>query len=238
MGKQTLNLQSSPATYLRSHDDDALTRRKHTLDVQADMRKRYRPYRPRIIPPALELRFACRSIGDTSYSDLGFEDVVDVSSFVNSMHKYKLLCQGKRKFLRGLSHFSDSVIQKAYMAKMESRNSIVRRIMLCQANIDATASRMDLFNAMKQEAQSDLEGADEEIQWVKEVMGIRKIDTDDLAFHHATYADELVALTIADTQVEQMTNVLAVDANKASDWADSDTDGSEEEDDIVYKDSQ
>lgn len=99
MGKQTLNLQSSPATYLRSHDDDALTCRKHTLDVQADMRKRYRPYWPRIIPPALELRFACRSIGDTSYSDLGFEDVVDVSSFVNSMHKYKLLCQGKHKFL-------------------------------------------------------------------------------------------------------------------------------------------
>ena len=124
------------------------------------------------------------------------------------------------------------------MAKMESRNSIVCHIMLYQANIDATASCMDLFNAMKQEAQSDLEGADEKIQWVKEIMGIQKIDTDDLAFHHAIYADELVVLTIADTQVEQMTNVLVVDANKASNWADSDMDGSEEEDDIVYKDSQ
>ena len=53
------------------------------------------------------------------------------------------------------------------------------------------------------------------------------------------YADELVALTIADMQVEQMTNAVAVDGtDRASDQVDSDTDGTEEEDDLVYKDSQ
>ena len=42
----------------------------------------------------------------------------------------------------------------------------------------------------------------------------------------------LVALTIANMQVEQMTN--AVDgADKTSDWADPDADGSEEEDDKI-----
>ncbi|KAN0088843.1 hypothetical protein V8E55_005900 [Tylopilus felleus] len=220
MSTSAQNSQSTPATSpLLPHD--VVTCHKHTLDAQAEMRRRYRPYRPRIIPPALELRFASKSIGDTSFSDLGFEDVVE----------------GKHKFMRGLSHFSDSVVQKAYVAKMEFRNSILHRIMLCQANINATASRMDLFHAMEQEAQDHLKSADEEIKWVKEVMGVRGID--DLAFHHATYVDELVALTIADMQVEQMTNAVAVDGtDRASDRVDSDTDGSEEEDDLVYKDSQ
>ena len=31
---------------------------------------------------------------------------------------------------------------------------------------------MDMFRAMKREAEFDLEAADEEIQWVKEVMDI------------------------------------------------------------------
>ena len=172
MSTSAQNSQSTPATFpLLPHD--VVTCHKYTLDAQAKMHRRYWPYQPRIIPPALELRFASKSIGDTSFSDLGFEDVVEVNSFVNYMcNSNVLFCQGKHKFMWGLSHFSNSVVQKAYVAKMEFRNSILRHIMLCQANINATASRMDLFHAMEQEAQDHLESADEEIKWVKEVMGV------------------------------------------------------------------
>lgn len=64
----------------------------------------------------------------------------------------------------GLLCFSDSVIQKGYIAKSEFRNSILRHVMLCQSNIDATASCMDMFRTMKHEAEFDLETADEAIQ--------------------------------------------------------------------------
>lgn len=57
------------------------------------------------------------------------------------------------------------------------------------------------------------------------------MDANDLAFHHTTYADELVPLTIADMQLEQITGVLEVD----SDNADM---GSDDEDDLVYQDTQ
>ena len=50
------------------------------------------------------------------------------------------------------------------------------------------------------------------------------MDADDLAFHHATYADESAALNIADVQPEQITNTLEVDsADKVSDCDDLDT---------------
>ena len=76
---------------------------------------------------------------------------------------------GQTQVYAGLS---DSVTQKANIAKSECRNSILRCIILCQSNIDATESHMDMFRAMKREAEFDLEAADEEIQWVKEVMDI------------------------------------------------------------------
>jgi hypothetical protein len=101
--------------------------------------------------------------------------------------------------------------------------------MLCEANIHATASRMMLFQAMKKEAVGSLGTANEELEWVQQVLKLREIntDTEDFLFHHAAYADELVALAIADTQLDQMTNVLD---------GDSDNSDSDEEDDLVYKD--
>ena len=68
---------TSPSTDL----DEAVARRKHTAKIQARMRARYKPYRPRLASPPLELRFTSRAIGDTSYIDLGLDDVVEVCVF-------------------------------------------------------------------------------------------------------------------------------------------------------------
>lgn len=65
---------------------------------------------------------------------------------------------------------------------------------------------------------------------------MRDFDFDDVAFHHAAYADDLVVLTIADMQLEQVASVLQKDGlEKMSDSDETDM-GSDENDDLVYKD--
>jgi hypothetical protein len=54
-------------------------RSKRTEEGQFLMNQRFQPYKRRKAPPPLELRFAMRSLGHSSFTDIDFEDIVEVS---------------------------------------------------------------------------------------------------------------------------------------------------------------
>ena len=129
----------------------------------------------------------------------------------------------------------DSLLRKAYISKVASKNTILNRITLTQSNIDALERRNEFFRALKQEVSDELSMNEEELDCIRNVLGGRGITEDDIEFHHAVYADELVALTIADLQLAQMVGRIH-DNNESVSENSSDSDSGESlEDDLVYK---
>ncbi|KAI9572220.1 hypothetical protein HD554DRAFT_2068032 [Boletus coccyginus] len=177
---------SPPATC----SDEVAARRKNTVEIQPRLRKRYKPYQRRIAPPLLEVRFISRALGDTSYTDLGFEDVIE----------------GGQLFTRGLSHLSDTLLHKAYTSKVAFKKTILHRIALSQANLDALERRNEFFRGLEEEVTAERAMDDEELDCIRSVLGDRGIDETDLEieYQHAVYEDELVAFSIAEMQLAQM----------------------------------
>jgi hypothetical protein len=86
-------------------------------------------------------------------------------------------------FERGLSHLFDSLLRKAYISKVASKNSILHRISLSQANIDALERRNEFFRAMKEEANAELSMHEEGLNCIRNVLGGRGINEDDIEYH-------------------------------------------------------
>ncbi|KIJ11239.1 hypothetical protein PAXINDRAFT_157366 [Paxillus involutus ATCC 200175] len=196
-------------------------RSKRTEEGQFLMNQRFQPYKRRKAPPPLELRFAMRSLGHSSVTDIDFEDIVE----------------GKHIFERGLSTLSPNVIKMAYRAQLATKQCILSRINTTLAELDATEKRSDFLRAVKEEHEKELSVVSEELQCVKDVVVGQGIDIDDhIAFSHAVYAEELVALTMSDMQLHQLSMiqgrqmVFGGDNDKSSSSSDVSTSDSSEVD--------
>ncbi|KAF9236426.1 hypothetical protein BU15DRAFT_77000 [Melanogaster broomeanus] len=190
-------------------------RKKRVPEMQTPRRAKFQPYSRRVAPSPLELRFAMRSLGRSSHTDLGLDDVVE----------------GRRKLRRGLSSMSDEVVTKAFAAKMASKRCILSRISVTLAEVDAMEKQRDFLQALEAEAN---DATKEELQSVKDVLGDHGVTLeDDIAFGHAVYADELVALTIADMQINQIFKYQQGNDGDNTPSSSSDVDI---DDDLIYED--
>lgn len=116
-----------------------------------------------------------------------------------------MILQGNEKFKHGLSFMTDATVTRAYAARLAFKKCILARISVTQAEIDALEKQRDFIHSLDDDFHSDLTGVDNELSSVKEIMDERGI-VDDISYHHAVYADELVALTVADMQLHQLTS--------------------------------
>lgn len=116
----------------------------------------------------LELRFTSRAVGDTSYTNLGFEHVVEVSNFHPVEHSNPI---GNREGACSSAAYRIYPLRKAYISKVASKNTILHRISLVQANIDALERRNEFFRAMKEAATSELSMDQEELDCIRTILG-------------------------------------------------------------------
>ncbi|KAN0091550.1 hypothetical protein V8E55_005116 [Tylopilus felleus] len=170
---------TSPAQPPTSREALKLARHtgKHTMKIQSNMHARYLLYRPWIAPPQLELQFAQKAMGDISFTDLNFEDIVE----------------GHHKFTQGLTLMSDETICTTYTAKIAAKKCILIHITLAKVDV----------NALEKEAEDEL-AVYEEDDCIQVNMGGHGVVEDDIEFYHAIYAEELVALLTADLQLAHM----------------------------------
>ena len=119
---------------------------------------------------------------------------------------------------------SNSSVAKAYATRLAFKKSILARISLTQAEIDALEKQRNFVQCLDEEAHSDLAMIDNHLASFKEIMDERGL-TDDISYHHAVYADELVALTVADMQLRQIISdrTLSIRERKPADSVVSDT---------------
>ncbi|KIK94714.1 hypothetical protein PAXRUDRAFT_142279 [Paxillus rubicundulus Ve08.2h10] len=224
--------RSSPPTSPPPPINNSDTIRKHTSDARALMHSKFHPYTCQMAPPPLELRFAMKCLGRSSSTDVGFEDVV----------------KGKQKFKRGLLSLSDTVLHKAYVAKLASKNSILTRLSLTETEVDALEKQADLLRTIQAEDKEELSASKQELDSIKEVLIDHGLDPPEhVAYKHAVYANDLIALTIADMQLHQIdisTNSRARSGNVFEQLSEISEDeesvsGSDKyfSDDLVYKDN-
>ncbi|KIK77379.1 hypothetical protein PAXRUDRAFT_17543 [Paxillus rubicundulus Ve08.2h10] len=176
---------------------EVLACRKRNLEAKARVchmpQEHFQPYKCRIGPPPLELHFAMRSLECSSYTDLGYEDVM----------------KGKAQFQRGLLLLSNEVMNKAYEAKMASKMCILDCLTLTQSEIHATEKHSDFLCAIQGEHTAELSATNKQLNWIKEALTNRGISHEEhIALNHAAYADEVVALTITDMQLNQILNAF------------------------------
>ncbi|KIK80328.1 hypothetical protein PAXRUDRAFT_15847 [Paxillus rubicundulus Ve08.2h10] len=194
---------SSPPPVLTSLSEEALICRKHSLEVRAHMKTRFLPYRHWIVPPPLELYFTTKSLGCSSYMELGFEDIVE----------------GREKFQCGLNQLSDMVVHKAYEAKI----CILDHLSLTQSETYAQEKQVDFLHAIQGEDNEELSAADEELDCIKGVLADYGITVKGhMAFKHTIYSNNVVALAIANMQLHQISLALGrCTGNNSSEMSDS-----------------
>ena len=115
---------------------------------------------------------------------------------------------------------------------------------LARSEIHALEKQSDFLRAMQGGDNDELSAVDEELDCMKSELTERGVTLQDhIAFGHAIYADELVALTITDMQLRQISGVINMgmgpdskeDSRSVSDSGSSDTDLS---DDLVYEEDK
>ncbi|KAF9228952.1 hypothetical protein BS17DRAFT_812912 [Gyrodon lividus] len=105
---------------------------------------------------------------------------------------------------------SDNVVRKAYEAKKASKKCILSRISLTHDELNVMNKQIQLLQAMQGEQIEELSATDEKLRSIKGILvghGIKDLE-DDMAVGHAIYANELIALTIADMQLDQMSSLV------------------------------
>ena len=100
---------------------------------------------------------------------------------------------------------SQATIEKAYAARLAFKRCILARIAVAQAEVDALERQRDFIQSLDDDVHCDLSLIDNELTSIKEIMDERGI-ADNISYHHAVYADELVALAVADKQLQQLTS--------------------------------
>ncbi|KAG9311120.1 hypothetical protein JVU11DRAFT_9031 [Chiua virens] len=157
--------------------------RKRTMDAHRLMKKMLTPSQHRVGRP-LKLRFAMRSLDRTSHSSLSLDDTIN----------------GEDAFREGLRQLPQHLVRQFYIAKLASRDYILAHIASNLHEIDALEKTRTVLLEVKKHDQAMLATADQELTALKEVAETQCSDIEqDIAFRHAVYADELVALMVSNT---------------------------------------
>lgn len=108
-----------------------------------------------------------------------------------------------------------NLVRQAYEAKRASRGCMLQRIALTEAEIESVERYRDFLIGLRGKHQEELATFHQPVlEMLKGALdGLTMEETeDDVGFYHAVYADELVALTVAQGQVNQVESVV--------DWGD------------------
>jgi hypothetical protein len=136
------------------------------------------------------------------------------------------------------------MISKAYEAKLASKNCIIQRLSLAQLEIHALEKQSDFLQAMQGGHNDELSAVDDELNCMKSELTECGVTLQDhIAFGHAVYSGKLVALTIADMQLRQISGAVnprmypdsKEDLSSDSDFGSSDTDLL---DDLIYEEDK
>ena len=104
----------------------------------------------------------------------------------------------------------DKLVKKAYKAKLAARESITNRLRLTLSELESVERMKDFLNAVKEEQESVLENCRAQLESVSNVMETRGLQNleDDGEFYRAAYADDLIVLSISNTQLTQVRESL------------------------------
>ncbi|KAG9312507.1 hypothetical protein JVU11DRAFT_6899 [Chiua virens] len=142
-----------------------------------------------------------RSLDRTSHSSLSLDDMID----------------GEDAFREGLRQLPQHLVRQFYIAKLASRDCILARIASNLGEIDALEKTRTVLLEVKKHDQAMLATTDQELTALKEVAETQCSDIkQDIAFRHAVYADELVALTVLNTQLSHMLNLSDLGSSSQS----------------------
>ncbi|KAN0091490.1 hypothetical protein V8E55_005056 [Tylopilus felleus] len=164
--------------------------RAHTITVQQAMARRLHPYNPSKIPTPLELRFTTRALGHPSHIPLTLDDIN----------------KGKKYFQAALGAMPDNIINKAYASRLAVWESIANRLWLTLSELESVEWQREFLNALREEQVSRLAVSTAQLESVTSVMERHGLDhiEDEGEFHHAAYADDLIALSISNAQLNQV----------------------------------
>jgi len=108
-------------------------------------------------------------------------------------------------FKKGLSLMPIEVFNKFYIAKVASKDCILSHISTTLREVDALEKEKDALLEYRKHEEERLPAAYVELQFYKEEAEARGSDiANDIAFHHAIYANDLTALATTNTQLNDM----------------------------------
>lgn len=136
-----------------------------------------------------------------------------------------VLNQGKEIFKKGLLQLPPELFKKFYIAKLASKDCILSRIAMTLREVDALEKTKDVLLEINKYDGDQLAGADSDLLLFKEAAQAHSSDVaNEVAFHHAVYADELAALAITDMQLDHMTSTQSDDSDVSDDLVYEDED--------------
>ena len=126
----------------------------------------------------------------------------------------------------------DRVLLKAHQAKKADLDRITHRVALALAEVESAERQKDFMSTVCEQYKGELAVSEVQMDVVTKVLdnrGLLELE-DDGAYHRAVYADELVALTIAEGQAVQIQEVVR--SRRDEGWPDP------EDDEFSDKDSK
>jgi len=120
----------------------------------------------------------------------------------------------------------DRVLLKAYQSKQVDRDCVAHCVALTLAEVESTERHKDYLSAVHGQCEGELAVAKAQLDILEELLdrhGLSDIE-DDGGYYCAVYADELVALTIAEGQTNQMKEVV----DSWASWSDDDESSDED----------
>ena len=100
----------------------------------------------------------------------------------------------------------DNIINKAYASRLAVQESIANRLRLTLSELESVEQQREFLNALREEQVSRLAVSTAQLESVTSVMEGRGLDyiEDEGEFHRAAYADDLIALSISNVQLNQV----------------------------------
>ncbi|KAL4073272.1 hypothetical protein V8B97DRAFT_2005927 [Scleroderma yunnanense] len=144
--------------------------------------------------------------------------------------------QGKEYFSTALSAMPDRVLLKAYQTKQVNCNCIAHHIALTLAEVKSAEQHKDYLTAVHGQHEGVLAVTNAQLQLLVELLddhGLLDIE-DNGGYHHAVYADKLIALTITEGQANQVKKVIDSQAHPI--WPDLDNEllGKDEDNNVPF----